>query len=103
MRDVRRWLAGATRSLAVDLVGRERRAAARARLRTLLTDLVVVGCVLVVVVAVVAVAGLAVGVAVASGTSVPVLVAAWAVLMAQLAFVPLVAMRVGSAVYTRLG
>jgi hypothetical protein len=103
MRDLRRWLVGATRSLAVDIAGRERRRAARSRLHTLAVDLLVLGCVLLVAVGVVATAGLAVGVTVAHGTSVPVVVAAWALLMSQLAFVPLVAMRVGSAVYTRLG
>lgn len=102
MRDLGRWLAAATRSLAVDIAGAERRRAARTRLRTLLLDLLVVGCVLVVAVGVVLGAGLAVGVAVAHGASVPVVVAAWALLFAQLALVPLAAMRVGSAVYTRL-
>lgn len=101
MRDLRRWLSGATRSLAVDIAGRERRAAARSRLRTLLVDLLVLGCVLFVAIVVVTVAGLAVGVTVAHGASVPVVVAAWALLLSQLAFVPLVAMRVGTAVYSR--
>lgn len=102
MRDVRRWLSAATRSLAVDLFGRERRRAARSRLATLLTDLLVAGVVLVVAAGVVAVAGLALGVTVASGGNVPVLVAAWSLMFALLAFVPLVAMKVGTAVYTRI-
>lgn len=103
MREVGRWLSTAVRRLAHDLFGRERRRAARARLRTLLTDLLVVACVLAATVAVVTVSGLAVGVIVAHGASVPVVVAAWGVLMTQLAVVPLVALRVGSAVYVRLG
>lgn len=103
MRDVGRWLAAATRSLAVDLVGRERQRAVRSRLRVLLLDLFVAGCVLLVTVGVVVVAGLAVGVTVVHGASVPVVVAAWALLFLQLLLVPLVALRVGSAVYTRVG
>lgn len=103
MREVGRWLSTAARRLADDLFGRERRRAARARLRTLLTDLLVVACVLAATVAVVTVSGLAVGVTVAHGASVPVVVAAWGVLMTQLAVVPLVALRVGSAVYVQLG
>ncbi|WP_254823365.1 hypothetical protein [Haloglomus halophilum] len=103
MRDLRRWLSAATRSLAVDIAGRERRQAARSRIRTLLVDLLVLGCVLLVALLVVAVAGLAIGVTVSHGQNVPVVVTAWTLLMAQLAFVPLVAMRVGTAVYTRLG
>lgn len=103
MRDLHRWLSAATRSLAVDVAGRERRRAARSRLRMLLLDLLVLGCVLLVALIVVAVAGLAIGVTVAHGEDVPVVVAAWALLLSQLAFVPLVVMRVGTAVYTRFG
>ncbi|PSP97180.1 hypothetical protein BRC89_12320 [Halobacteriales archaeon QS_4_70_19] len=101
MRDVGRWLVTATRSLAVDLFGRERQRAARSRFLALLLDLFVAGCVLFVAVGIVVVAGLAVGVTVVHGASVPVVVAAWAFLFLQLMLVPLVALRVGSAVYTR--
>jgi adenine/guanine phosphoribosyltransferase-like PRPP-binding protein len=54
-------------------------------------------------VAVVTVSGLAVGVTVARGAGVPVIVAARGVLMTQLAVVPVVALRVGGAVHVRLG
>ena len=84
-------------------VGRWLSTAARARLRALLTDLPVVAYALAATVAVVTVSGLAVGVTVARGAGVPVIVAARGVLMTQLAVVPVVALRVGGAVHVRLG
>ncbi|MFB6205706.1 MAG: hypothetical protein ABEJ05_04140 [Haloglomus sp.] len=103
MRDVVRWLARATRSLAVDVAGRERRRAARSRLRTLLVNLLAVGSMLLVAAVAIVLATLAVGVVLTYGASVLVIAVSWALLVSLLAFAPFAAMRTGAAVYVRLG
>lgn len=102
MDDVTRWLATATRSLAVDLAGAERRRAARARLRALVADLFVLAVLLLAVTAVVVVVGVAVGAAVADGGRVPAVVGAWTLMFGAVGSLPLVAMKFANAVYTRV-
>jgi fructose-1,6-bisphosphatase/sedoheptulose 1,7-bisphosphatase-like protein len=102
MRDIVGWLATATRSLAVDVAGRERRRAARKWLRTRLVVLLAVGCGGVVAVVSAAVATVAVGVVLAFGSSPVVVAIAWALVVSLLAVVPLAALRTGAAVHGRL-
>lgn len=102
MGDVARWLATATRSLAVDLAGAERRRAAMERLRALVADLVVLAVLLLAVAAVVVVVGVAVGAAVADGGRVPEVVGAWTLMFGTIGSLPLFAMKLANAVYTRV-
>lgn len=102
MRDVPRWLATATRSLAVDIAGPERRRAARSRVVTLLADLLVLTVLLLVVAGLVVGVGVAVGAAVAGGGRVPELIATWGLMFGALGTLPLVAMKVASGVYSRI-
>lgn len=101
MGDVTKWLATATRSLAVDLAGAERRRAARSRLRLLAADLLVLSVLLLAVAGIVVVVGVAVGAATGAGR-VPEVVGAWTLMFAALGALPLLAMRTATVVYTRI-
>lgn len=102
MRDIAGWLTTATRSLAVDLAGRERRRAAREWLRVRLVLLLAVGCGGVVAAVGMAAASVAVGVVLAFGPGLVVVAVAWALVVSLLAVVPLAALRTGAAVHGRL-
>lgn len=102
MRDIVGWLATATRSLAVDVAGRERRRAARKWLRTRLVILLAVGCSGVVTAVGMAAAAVAVGVVLAFGPGLVVIAVAWSLVVSLLAVIPLAALRTGAAVHGRL-
>jgi fructose-1,6-bisphosphatase/sedoheptulose 1,7-bisphosphatase-like protein len=102
MRDVPRWLATATRSLAVDIAGRQRRRAARDWLRTRLVTLLAVGSGVVVAAVGMTVAAVAVGVVLTYGASPLGVALAWSLVVSLVAFAPLAAMRAGAAVHAWL-
>lgn len=102
MRDIPRWLATATRSLAVDIAGRQRRRAARDWLRARLVTLLAVGSGLVVAAVGMTVAAVVVGVILTYGASPLGVALAWSLVVSLVAFAPLAAMRAGAAVHAWL-
>ncbi|WP_276260305.1 hypothetical protein [Haloglomus litoreum] len=102
MRDVPRWLATATRSLAVDVAGRQRRRAARDWLWMRLVTLLAVGCGVVVAVLGMTVAAVTVGVILTYGASPLGVALAWSLVVSLVAFAPLAALRAGAAVHAWL-